>query len=280
LNLDSLDRVELLSALEERYQLELDEAAFTGATTVGEVERMVKERAANETPAQYPYPEWARRFPVTWIRRLTLYLFVLPLTSLMCWVRVKGLENLKPLRGPVLFVSNHISMVDHALVMSALPGRFRRHLAIAMEGEILRDWVHPTNSPNRLTRLRLLLQYALVVTFFNVFPLPKKSGFRRSFAYAGEMMDRGQSVLVFPEGTRSEDGSLHPFMTGSGLLAANLCAPVVPVRIDGLSELKRQNRRFARPGQVSITFGEAIRFSQADAPAQIARELERRVREL
>lgn len=280
LNLDSLDRVELLSALEERYQVELDEAAFTGATTVGEVLRMVKEGTSVEPHAEYPYPEWARKFPVTWLRRLTLYLFVLPLTSIMCRVRVKGIENLKPLRGPVLFVCNHISMVDHALVMEALPGRFRRHLAIAMEGEILRDWVHPINSLSWLTRLRQLAQYALVVTFFNVFPLPKKSGFRRSFAYAGEMMDRGQSVLVFPEGTRSEDGRMNPFMTGSGLLAANLSAPVVPVRIDGLSELKRQNKHFARPGQVSITFGQAIRFSQADAPAQIARELEKRVREL
>lgn len=281
LALDSLGRVELMSALEERYQVELDEAAFTNATTVGDVERMIKESGSGEAAhAQYPYPEWARRFPVTWVRRLALYLLILPLTYAMCRVRVRGLENLKSLRGPVLFVSNHISMVDHALIMEALPGRFRRHLAIAMEGEILRDWVHPVVTTNRLTRLRWLAQHALVVTFFNVFPLPKKSGFRRSFSHAGEMMDRGQSILVFPEGTRSEDGSLHPFMTGSGLLAAQLGAPVVPIRIDGLAELKLQHKRFARPGQVSIIFGEAMRFSQTDDPAQIARELERGVKEL
>ncbi|HEX8176543.1 MAG TPA: AMP-binding protein [Pyrinomonadaceae bacterium] len=281
LNLDSLGRVELLSALEERYQLELDEAAFTNATTVGEVERMVKAGGlSEEAAAPYPYPEWAGRFPVTWLRRLALYLFILPLTYVMCRVRVIGLDNLKGLRGPLLFVSNHISMVDHALIIEALPGRFRRHLAIAMEGEILRDWVHPKVRASGFTRLRWLMQYALVVTFFNVFPLPKKSGFRRSFAYAGEMMDRGQSILVFPEGTRSEDGSFNPFMTGTGLLAAQLGAPVVPVRIDGLAELKNQGRRFARPGKVSIIFGEAVGFSRSDDPAQIARELEKRVREL
>ncbi|HEX8749064.1 MAG TPA: AMP-binding protein [Pyrinomonadaceae bacterium] len=281
LNLDSLGRVELLSALEERYQVELDEAAFTNATTVGEVERMVKAGGLSEAPrAPYPYPQWAGRFPVTWLRRLALYLFILPLTFVMCRVRVAGLDNVKGLRGPLLFVSNHISMVDHALIIEALPGRFRRHLAIAMEGEVLRDWVHPKAPASGFTRLRWLAQYALVVTFFNVFPLPKKSGFRRSFAYAGEMMDRGQSILVFPEGTRSEDGSFNPFMMGTGLLAAQLGAPVVPVRIDGLAELKRQGRYFARPGQVSIIFGEAVSFSQSDDPAQIARELERRVRDL
>jgi hypothetical protein len=69
-------------------------------------------------------------------------------------------------------------------------------------------------------------------------------------------------------------------MTGSGLLAANLHAPVVPIRIDGLSELKRQQRHFAWPGQVSITFSEAVRFARTDDPARIASEMERRVREL
>lgn len=281
LNLDSLGRVELLSTLEERYQIELDEAAFTGATTLGDVERMIKEGAPEEAAAaHYPYPEWARRFPLTWIRRLALYLVVLPITALMCWVRVRGKSNLEGVCAPVLFVSNHVSMVDHALILSALPGRFRRHLAIAMEGEILRGWLHPPVHTGWFTRLRLLVQYALVVTFFNVFPLPKKSGFRRSFNYAGEMMDRGSSVLVFPEGARSDDARMQPFMTGSGLLASRLHAPVVPVRIDGLSELKLQRRRFAWPGQVSIVFGEALSFAPTDNPTQIAAELERRVREL
>lgn len=281
LQLDSLGRVELLSALEERYQIELDEAAFTGATTLGDVERMINEGAQGaEAAAQYPYPEWARKFPVTWIRRLALYLFVLPLTFIMCWVRVRGKENLKELRGPVLFVSNHISMVDHALILSALPGRFRRSLAIAMEGEVLRDWVQPSADASWFDRLRWRIAYLMVVTFFNVFPLPKKSGFRRSFAYAGEMMDSGSSVLVFPEGARSQDGRMNAFMTGSGLLAANLAAPVVPVRIDGLFKLKRERRHFALPNQVSITFGKAVRFTRGDEPAHIALEMERLVREL
>lgn len=281
LQLDSLGRVELLSALEERYQIELDEAAFTSATTLDDVEKMVNEGVIKESAAeQYPYPEWARSFPVTWIRLLALYLIVLPLTFIMCRVRVRGKEKFKDLRGPLLFVSNHISMVDHALILSALPGRFRRRLAIAMEGEVLREWVHPPESAGWFTRLRSLAEYALVVTFFNVFPLPKKSGFRRSFAYAGEMMDRGSSVLVFPEGTRSEDGFMNPFMTGSGLLASRLNVPVVPVKIDGLFELKRDKRHFAWPGQVSITFGEAINFAEADNAAEIASEMERRVKEL
>jgi long-chain acyl-CoA synthetase len=276
LKLDSLGRIELLSAIEDRYRIEIDEAAFTAATTVGDIERMIQEGAQGEAPP-YPYPEWAHSFPATWIRLIGFYVLVLPLTRLMCWARVVGLEHLLALRGPVLFVSNHVTMVDHALILAALPTRFRRRLAIAMEGEILRGWVHPPAGTPILTRLQWLVQYVLVGTLFNVFPLPKKSGFRRSFAYAGEAMDRGLSVLVFPEGERSEDGRMSPFMAGIGVLARDLNAPVVPVKLEGLFNLKRQRRYFARPGEVSVIFGEPIEIDGNEEPAHVTKELEKRV---
>ncbi len=274
LKLDSLGRVELLSALEDHYQVDIDEAAFTSATTLGDIEKMIHEGGGRGAP-QYPYPRWAQRFPLTWIRQLFYHLVTVPLTSLMCWMWVGASEHLDGVDGPVLFVSNHITMLDHALIMRALPGRFRRRLAIAMEGERLRAWRHPPDGTNRLMRLFWLVPYALVVSFFHVFPLPKKSGFRRSFAFAGELMDRGHSILVFPEGERTEDGQMHPFMAGSGLLAKNLNAPVVPLRIDGLFELKRRRKRFAPFSKVSVTFGRPVRFTGHEEPTQITRELER-----
>jgi long-chain acyl-CoA synthetase len=116
-----------------------------------------------------------------------------------------------------------------------------------------------------------------VVSLFNVFPLPQKSGFRRSFAFAGETMDRGYSVLVFPEGSRTRDGKMQPFMDGIGLLAKNLDVPIVPAKIDGLYEVKKQGRRFAARGQIKITFGEPVRISHEDEPVRITRLLEQRV---
>ncbi|MGB7921650.1 MAG: AMP-binding protein [Pyrinomonadaceae bacterium] len=276
LKLDSLGRVELLSALEDRYQVDIDEAAFTAATTVGDVERMINE-GTQDSASRYPDTRWAQRFPVTWMRNILFYLFTLPLTWLMCPARVRGSEHLEELQAPVVFVSNHITMADHALILSALPRRFTRRMAIAMEGEILRDFRYPSEALSLLARARLICQYALIVTLFNVFPLPKRSGFRRSFAFAGEAMDSGHSILVFPEGKRSDDGRMNPFMTGAGLLVADLHAPVVPVRIEGLYELKRQRRYFARPGEVSVIFGEPVSFAEEAEPARIANELEKRV---
>jgi long-chain acyl-CoA synthetase len=320
LKLDSLGRVELLGALEERYQVELDEAAFTVATTLGDVERILREstninagdnenaargellevggeahamfseaRAAsgdtrhanNEARALYPYPHWALRFPATWVRLALGYLVVFPLVRLLCPMRIVGRERLDQLgEGPVLFVANHITYFDHALILFALPARFAQRLAIAMEGEILREWRHAPASANPFTRLLGLVQYFLVVLFFNVFPLPKRSGFRRSFAYAGGAADRGFNLLVFPEGKRAEEGRMNPFLHGTGLLATELNVPVVPVKIVGLYELKSSQRRlFALPGEVTLKFGEPLKFDGGRA-AEIARELERRVASL
>jgi len=233
LKLDSLGRVELMSAIEDRYQVDIDEAAFTAATTLGDIEKMIHQGVRSEGD-RHTYPAWAQRFPATWIRLIAYYLVVFPITLLMSRVRVRGREHLKNLDGSVLFIANHISMVDHGLVLAALSARFRHRLTIAMEGERLSGWLRPPAGTNWFTRLRLRIQYVLVVTLFNVFPLPQKSGFKRAFAYAGQSVDRGYSVLVFPEGRTTTDGRMLPFMGGIGLLTSNLNIPVVPVKIEGL----------------------------------------------
>jgi long-chain acyl-CoA synthetase len=279
LKLDSLDRVELLSALEDRFQLEIDEAAFTDATTLGEVEKTIRE-GRHEEAAQYPYPKWQQRWPLSWLRIALLYLIVLPVTRVMGWPRIRGKEYLHNVPGPLVFVCNHVTMADHALVLLALPGRFRTRMAIAMDGEQLREWLHPQPGTGLLTRLLHLLQYVSVVFFFNVFSMPQKSGFRRSFMFAGEMMDHGFSLLVFPEGQRTKHGALNPFMPGTGLLTQKLDAPVVPMRIDGLWELKRANRHLAWPGEVSVIIGEPVTYSPQQDPEAIATSLAEYVRAL
>jgi long-chain acyl-CoA synthetase len=284
LKLDSLGRVELASALEDRFQIEVDEAAITVDTTLADLEKLIQTSAAPraqtaQAAQSYPYPRWALRAPVRWWRLLWYYVLLLPLTRLLCWVKVRQRERLAELHEPALFIANHISMVDHGLILSALPWRFRHRLAIAMGGERLRGMGHPAKDVNWLERVWLRLQYLLVVTLFNVFPLPQKSGFRRSFAHAGEAVDRGYSVLVFPEGRTTQDGALLPFMPGIGMLAAQLNVPVVPIKIEGLFELKQRNRHWAWPGTVKLTFGKPLRFERDAEPTAITQALEERMRD-
>ena len=278
LKLDSLGRVELLSALEDRYQIDIDEAAFSEATTLADVEKLV--RSGGTEPSQRSYPRWPQRWPVTWFRAIVFYALLLPLTRLTTRVQVAGRERLLDERGPLLFVSNHVAMVDQSVILSALPQRFQSKLAIAMEGEKLWGWRHPRKGAGFFTQLVGLINYALVVALFNVFPLPQKSGFRKSFAFAAESMDRGYSVLVFPEGRRTPDGNMHSFMEGIGLLAMQLGVKVVPLRIDGLYLLKQRRRYFARAGEVRVTIGEPISFKGEDDPATITRRLEASVSSL
>ncbi len=93
-------------------------------------------------------------------------------------------------------------------------------------------------------------------------------------------MDRGYSILVFPEGRHTTDGKMLPFRAGIGLLANNLELPVVPMRIDGLFELKQAGKKFAPPGRIKVKIGAPVRFEPDTDPQQIARELRERVAEL
>jgi long-chain acyl-CoA synthetase len=278
LNLSSLDRVELLSALEDRYQIDLSETRFATVNTIGELERMLQGKVAPRTA--YHYPGWVQRWPVTWVRLAVHYLLLRPAVLLLGWPRVEGRHNLRGVRGPVLVVCNHIGDVDPGFVLTALPPRLRHKLAIATGGEALEILRTPQATRGFIGGAYDRLRWVLGVSFLNLFPLPREAGFRESFAYAGESVDRGYSVLVFPEGRHTTDGKLLPFRAGIGLLANNLQIPIVPVRIDGLFEVKQAGKKFTRPRQVKVKVGAPIQFAPGTDPEWIARELRDKVERL
>ncbi len=278
LSLSSLDRVELLSALEDRYQIDLSEARFAAVNTVGDLERMLQGQRAHRTP--YHYPRWVQRWPVTWIRFAVHYLLLRPAVFLLGWPRIEGRQNLRGTRGPVLVVCNHISDVDPGFVLTALPAHLRHDLAIATGGEALELLRTPPETRGFMGRTYDRVKWALGVSLLNLFPLPREAGFRESFAYAGESVDRGCSVLVFPEGRHTTDGKTVLFQSGIGLLANNLQIPIVPMRIDGLFELKQAGKTFAHPGQIKVKIGAPVQFAPGSDPAWIARELQQMVGQL
>jgi len=278
LGLSSLDRVELMGALEDRYQIDLSEARFSSVRTVGDLERMLHGEAA--LPARYHYPNWVLRWPVRWVRILAHYLLMRPAILLLGWPRIIGRENLRGVHGPLLVVCNHLGDVDPGFVLTALPARFRHWLAIAAGGEALEALRSPCPDRNWFLRIYDQMQWFLGVSLLNLFPLPREAGFRRSFAYAGEAVDRGYSVLVFPEGRHTTDGKLCPFRRGVGLLSEDLGIPVVPMRIDGLFEYKRAGRHFAPPRKISVRVGAPMKFPPGADAAQIAAKLQTAVENL
>jgi long-chain acyl-CoA synthetase len=278
LNLSSLDRVALLSALEDRYQVDLSETRFAAVNTVGDLDRMLQGNLPQRV--HYHYPRWALHWPVTWLRAMVHYLLLRPAVFLLGWPRVIGRENLRGVQGPVLVICNHVDDVDPGFVLTALPARFRHRLAVATGGEALEILRTPSPSRAFLARGYDRLKWLLGVSLLNLFPLPREAGFRESFAYAGECVDRGYNVLVFPEGHHTVDGKLRRFRAGVGLMANNLRISIVPIRIGGLFEIKQEGRKFARPGQITVTIGSPIMFPPDSDPEWIAQELQTKVAEL
>lgn len=278
LGLSSLDRVELIGALEDRYQVDLSQTRFSAARTVGDVEKLLRGEARQHV--KYHYPRWVLRWPTTWLRWLAYYLLMRPAMFLLGWPRIEGRENLRGWNGPLLVVCNHISDVDVGFVQTALPARFRNRIATATGGEALEKLRTPAPDRNFFGRIYDRMQWILGVSLLNLFPLPREAGFRQSFDYAGQAVDSGYSILVFPEGRHTTDGKMNSFRAGIGLLAKNLGVPVLPMRIHGLFEVKQAGKKFAPPGKISVRIGKPIQFASDGDPAQIAQELENAVRQL
>jgi len=93
LNLTSLERVELLGALEEKYQLDLSETRFSAINTIADLDRMLKGEAKEK--ASYNYPAWTQSWPSTWIRFAVHYLLLRPAVFVLGWPRIVGRENLR-----------------------------------------------------------------------------------------------------------------------------------------------------------------------------------------
>jgi long-chain acyl-CoA synthetase len=278
LHLTSLERVELMSALEDRYQVDMSETGFSAARTVGDLAQILGGKGPGRV--EYHYPHWTLSWPLRWVRALVHYSLMRPAILLLGWPRIQGRHNLRGMDGPILAVCNHIDDVDVGFVQAALPARMRHRLATATGGEALEALRTPSPENNFFVRAYRRLQWVSGVALLNLFPLPRAAGYLKSFAYAGECVDRGYSILVFPEGHHTTDGQLRPFRAGVGLLATRLGVPVVPMRIDGLFEVKRAGRRIAVPGEIRVRIGKPVRYGPDEDAQHIAGDLEEKVRKL
>jgi long-chain acyl-CoA synthetase len=243
------------------------------------------EEAAAAAPSRYIYPHWPWLWPFQVLRAGFVEAVLRPLVWLLADPGVVAPpEPVLGLGAPMLIVANHVTAYDGPLVQYALSGGLRRRLAVAMSGEMLEDFRHfrnPEHGP-RYGRFYPFgpLAYLLLTALFNVFPLPRQREFQSSFAHAGEALDCGFNVLVFPEGTRSAEGELARFRPGIGLLAKQSGVPVLPVALRGLGELKTRRRRWFRSGTIEVRVGQPIRFAPEESEAAITARLHAEVERL
>ena len=280
LGLSSLERVELMMALEDRFQTRIDEARFVDARSVEQLKQLVEQGSApEEDEPTVAFPTWNRALPVRVVRRLSLATWILPLARIFAHTRIEGLDHLANLDGPVIFASNHQSHMDVPVLLAALPGRWRAHLAPAMLKEFFTAHFHPEDHTWRQWFTNSL-NYYLACFYFNAFPIPQReAGARHALRYMGELTGDGWSILIFPEGVRAATGDIKPFRGGVGMIASRLEVPVIPVRLDGLDRVLHTSWHMARPGRVRIAFGAPMQL-RGENYAALARQVEEQVRSL
>jgi long-chain acyl-CoA synthetase len=260
LGLSSLDRVELMVALEDTFQTRIDESAFASAEDVGALRALVERAEKSGAPPIEPvdFPSWNRSALARAVRRVSLPTWILPPARVFAWLHVEGRDRLSAVRSPVIFAANHQSHMDTPVILAALPARLRYRVAPAMAKEFFKAHFFPKQH-GRVEWALNSLNYYLAALFFNAFPLPQReAGARQTLRYIGQVLEDGDSVLIFPEGKRTDTGEIDRFRPGIGMIASRLGVPVVPVRLEGLEKVLHQSWRMARPGRVRVAFGEAM----------------------
>ena len=210
---------------------------------------------------------------------MSLPTWILPLARVFMSLDVRGLEHLRDVRGPVVFAANHQSHFDGPAIFQALPPRWRYNLAPAMAKEFFKAHFYPERY-GRKSYILNSLNYYLSSLFFNAFPLPQReAGTRQTLRYVGELLGAGQSVLIFPEGKRTDRGEIKPFQPGVGMIASRLGVPVVPVRLEGLDKILHHSWRFPARGRGRVIFGAPMLLTGNDYK-ELAGKIEDAVRGL
>jgi 1-acyl-sn-glycerol-3-phosphate acyltransferase len=182
---------------------------------------------------------------------------------------IEGTEYLDGVRGPVVFVANHSSHLDTPLILGSLPERFADRVAVGAASDYFFD-----------VRWRA----TLTAIFFNAFPV-ERYGSRRLRSLALRLVDDGWSLLLYPEGTRSEDGWINPFKLGAAMLCVTKGIPCVPIALRGSYAAMPRGRNWPQPGRprVAVRYGRplvpeegedvrAFRLRMAKAISQLAAE--------
>lgn len=290
LGLSSLERIDLLASLEDRYGIELDETDLAGMGTVGEVRAWVSGRpgvsephrsrdsAAPRSEVQITPPRWVRSWPVATVRGGLRRLLFLPLFRRYIRSSVSGRSNLEQLVPPVFFAANHSSHLDTVALTAALPTPWQPRLAPAVR----QQHFFPTGvTPPLGRRIGMRSLYMLACGLFNAYPLSQDLGqVRDSLRYTGELVEAGYCPLFYPEGRLTPDGSLQRFQPGIGLMAQRLQVPIIPVRMRGLFEVMSMHDSWPRTGSVHVEFGTPIVANEEEDYIQLTARVEEAIRQL
>lgn len=273
---DSLMKVELLCALEKEFGLEIPDEIAYELNTSGDIVRIIseyKEGRADDVSVSDEEVDSILKVNILFriSRRISALLFR-AFSRLYFRLEVRGSSNL-PKEGSFIIACNHSSMMDFPLLFSCLPAsKIQDVIAPAAQ-----DYFYSS-----------FIKRSLVQLAFNTFAFERFGNFVKGMKICGELIQRGKSIILFPEGTRSEKGELLPFKPGIGSLASALGVPVIPTYIHGIFEAFPKGAIFPKPRKVTVIFGEPLladrkhkgNITDYEFYKEIALQVEKRVKDI
>lgn len=260
IGLDSLRRLAVVSMIEEQLGVVIAEAAITQHTTLADVRKIINAApvsAPDELRPTWPYKPVARFFG-----NIIRDYFLLPLSRIWVKPKVAGIDNVVNLQTPALIVFNHVDYFDGAVLYGSLPKKIRNKLAIAAGDDVLKDF----KGLGIFTRLA-----------FAGYNFARKEPILPSLKYTADLVDRGWSIAISPEGKLSKDGRLQEFKSGIGLLAIELGIPVVCVMTKGLFGTMSWGHLIPKKQKnVSVTISKPVSFGRDisyDDATKVIREI-------
>jgi long-chain acyl-CoA synthetase len=258
LDLDSMQRIELLVALERDLGGDVEESRISEIYTVRELVDVVRESAASgkQVGPRAQFAGWKaileeesadpEVLALAEPRPIAEHFWygLSRVAQMIAWDRfelqVTGLEKV-PLRGPFILCSNHQSFLDPVILGSVLPWQVFRNTFSVGTSEIF------GSGPMRM--LAGWLRVVVVDPDANLVPAMRAGAFG---------LRHGRVLILYPEGERSIDGKPKSFKKGAAILSVHTHVPLVPIAIDGFYEAWPRGKRFQGFVPLKMSFGDPI----------------------
>lgn len=208
---------------------------------------------------------WARMEPIRTIRYLLQRGILMPFNEVMTHPVIEGGEWVRELERPVILAANHQSHADTPLLLHALSDRVRERTVVAAAADYWYDRPVLGN---------------LVGIWLNTFPFSRTGGAQAVLHNASQLLKSGWNLLMYPEGSRSPDGSLQEFKPGVGHLATETRSPVIPIHVRGTHRVMPRGARLPRPAPVRIRIGKPLHPGRDEGSRAFAARVEGAIREL
>lgn len=277
LGLDSLQRIELISSLENEFSIKLPDNFASDVHTVEDIVSKIKTIGLQQpsTPLEELSKEEKKKVGLTqgkieWFFASFLLIAFKLLFKIFFRLEVKGKENLPD--APFIIVANHTSYLDGFIVGVGVPLRIFRLLYFQGFQKYFKGTLR-----------------SFFARLAHVIPIDPETYLSRAFKLSSYILSSKRSLCIFPEGGRSFTGELMGFKKGISILAFENDVPVIPAFIKGSYDVLPRGARWPKFKKISLTFGKSVRPSELDLAKKpdaidkyqfYADELRERVKEL